>query len=252
MLKAVPMHLPDFQEIVPIIKRLLKEKGITYRDLAKPLGLSESSVKKLFIARDCSLSRLNQICEVLEVGLNDLIQFAGERTPEVFRFKPEQEAFLVKDRDAFRVYWKLVYERQPQAQIMRDLNLSQATLFKILRSLDQVGVIELLPEGKVRFPETDMLLWAPDGALAELAKKIWAPLIVRKVGEKAGSVDGYAVALRHFTLLPESLVEFRQAFEALFAEFGRRSVRETRLRGDRVERLYVAASFSPTCFIEEL
>src|SRR4051812_24387207 len=107
----------DFEEISGLLKRLLKERRITYRDLAKTLKISESSVKKLFIAKDCSFARLNDICSTIGVDLGDLLKTAKEYPLKKFRFTEEQEQFLMQNPKCFHIYVKLVVEEWSASDI---------------------------------------------------------------------------------------------------------------------------------------
>lgn len=246
-------HPIDFAELAPLLKRLLKEKGITYRELAKRLKISESSVKKAFIAEDCSLSRLNQICGFLGIGLGDLLSGAASNGPGKFQFTAAQERFLTQNRRSFQVYWKLVYEGLSQEGVKQFFRLSDAQLFKILRGLDQHGLLELLPGGKLRLPDMSMLLWESSGPLVDMVRSEWAPLIVKRVGEQLGERrEGYGLGLRFFELKPESAQDLKRALEELTADFGRRSVRERRLSAGEVRPVFLVSAFSPSCFVEEL
>ncbi|MCY7313627.1 MAG: helix-turn-helix transcriptional regulator, partial [Pseudoxanthomonas sp.] len=53
-------------ELIDALKRTLRAQGITYRDLALRLKLSEASVKRMFSQRAMTLQRLEQVCEVLD------------------------------------------------------------------------------------------------------------------------------------------------------------------------------------------
>lgn len=248
---AIMSNRMDFPELARHLKRLLKQKGITYRDLAKTLKISESSVKKIFISGDCSLARLNEICAAVDVDLADLMTAAREQVPEKFHFTAKQQQFLFENRRCFQVYWKLVYEEQSPEEIRRNLRLTESVLFNALRSLDQLGLIELLPNGKVRHPDMNMVLWEGSGPLIDMVRKEWAPLMTKRIGEKADS-SGYGLSLRYFTLRPESAEEFKRTISEIQIEFGRRSVRETRLNRAATVPVFMVSAFSPTCFVEEL
>ena len=56
----------------------LKAQGKTYRDVAVALGLTEASVKRLFSKQSFSLHRLDQVCQLLEMEITDLAQFADD------------------------------------------------------------------------------------------------------------------------------------------------------------------------------
>ena len=53
--------MSELDQLIATLKRQLKARGMTYRDLAGELGLSEASVKRLFASGSFSLERLLQI-----------------------------------------------------------------------------------------------------------------------------------------------------------------------------------------------
>ena len=66
--------------LVSALKRCLKMKGVTYKDLAKLMNLSESSVKRLFASNNLSLQRFEQGCEILGLSSFDLGNLAREES----------------------------------------------------------------------------------------------------------------------------------------------------------------------------
>src|SRR5688572_25202412 len=50
--------------LVEVLKRELRTKGVTYAQVARKLGLSEASVKRMFSRRDFTLKRLDQVCQL--------------------------------------------------------------------------------------------------------------------------------------------------------------------------------------------
>jgi len=54
-------------DLVAALKTELKAAGITYADLAKHLGMAESSIKRVFAKADMSLSRIDEVLRVLNM-----------------------------------------------------------------------------------------------------------------------------------------------------------------------------------------
>ena len=59
--------------IIAEIKRTLKERDITYAQVARHMKLSLPSVKRLLSTGDLSLDRLDKICELLGMETTELI-----------------------------------------------------------------------------------------------------------------------------------------------------------------------------------
>ena len=69
-------------QILSALKKCLRAKGLTYRDVAAALELSEASVKRLFSEQSFSLKRLEEICRYLDMNLYDLARLTRMHTDE--------------------------------------------------------------------------------------------------------------------------------------------------------------------------
>ena len=67
------------RELIKSLKTALKAQGKTYADVAVELGLTEASVKRLFSQQSFSLSRLDQVCHMLDMEITDLVQLMNEQ-----------------------------------------------------------------------------------------------------------------------------------------------------------------------------
>ena len=66
------MSSPDL--ILDALRMRLRAAGITYKTLSERIGVSESSVKRMFGQKDMALSRLAEICQATGIGLEDLLR----------------------------------------------------------------------------------------------------------------------------------------------------------------------------------
>ena len=79
--------------IVDVLKKLLKARGLTYRDLGRRLQLSEASVKRVFAHRTFTLQRLEQVCQAIDISVGELARMAsdaGERSAQSLTLAQEQ------------------------------------------------------------------------------------------------------------------------------------------------------------------
>lgn len=51
-----------------VLRTEIKGAGLTYRELARRIGISESSVKRIFSEQDMPLSRLVEICAAVGIA----------------------------------------------------------------------------------------------------------------------------------------------------------------------------------------
>lgn len=140
---------PEIAQLVETIKRELKAQGLTYRQVAGALQLSEASVKRLFSTERFTVERLAQIAEVLGFTLTEIFQTAAAATPRLHTLTQSQEAELIADEKLLLVTVCALNDL-PIAYIVCTYRLTQAEVMKRLRILDRMGLIELLPGDRIR------------------------------------------------------------------------------------------------------
>src|ERR1700744_2536917 len=83
--------------IVQSIRSALRQRRMTYRHLAALIGVSEPTVKRDLSRGDFSLSRLDRMCDVLDLSLSDLASASTAGTAFLTQLSLEQERALVRD-----------------------------------------------------------------------------------------------------------------------------------------------------------
>ncbi len=150
--------------LVATLKRLLKARSLTYRDLAGRLDLSESAVKHMFSTANFSLKRLDEVCEVLEIDLGELIGQSEAQEPRIEKLPAEFEEEIVADGRFLLIayclinYWTL-------DEILDRYDISRADAFRYLRRLDQMKIVEVLPGDRVRLLIANSFAWRKNGAM---------------------------------------------------------------------------------------
>jgi hypothetical protein len=143
------------------LKHALRECGLTYSAVANKLGLSVASVKRLFSAGDLSLTRVDQICELLETGLAEILARARDR-PSTNQLTLAQEQEIVSDPKLFLIAWLLI-NRAPLEEIVRSYKFSEREVLRFFYRLDQLRVIELQPGNRVRLLVSRHFSWRAGG-----------------------------------------------------------------------------------------
>lgn len=216
--------------ILQELKRLLKQAKAPYKDLASALRVSESGLKKIMNAKDCSVSRLEQICEFLGVSLADVIRDLEDQNLRGVSFTPEQEKYFTDHRDGFLLYWFLVYERRSVDESRVLLKLSEKDAWKILNRLDKLELLELLPENKLRIPHPQGISWLGQTKfMTELYLK-WSHSLVDQV-VKASERDSRYLMIRYLQMSEATWLELKAAMGKIEKTFANRAVREMRLQG---------------------
>src|SRR5574343_367976 len=84
--------------VIDTLKAHLKARGLTYKDLATGLNLSEASIKRMFASGDCSLERLDQICVYLQLEFSDLFTSSPRKRKWISQLTQQQECELAGNK----------------------------------------------------------------------------------------------------------------------------------------------------------
>ena len=135
--------------LISTLKRVLKTRGVTYADLAERIALSEASVKRLFSQGTFTLERLEQVCAALEIDVFELAKLARGEQARAQELTVKQEQALAKDRVLLGVFY-LAYNGWQIDDIVAKYEFTRSQVFSLLRKLDGIGVLDLLPGDQVR------------------------------------------------------------------------------------------------------
>lgn len=215
----------DFKALIKALKEILKERQISYKDLGKRMGMSESGIKKIFSGGDCSFGKLMQISKILRVKFSDLLLEVEheEMRPVSFNLK-QQDAFL-KDRSLFNFYVKLVIERMSVDEIRQESKLSEAQCFKYLKALDGLDIIELLQGGRTKVPTISLVSHFGHGTLLEKTYQEWGQRTVRDLAHPKNQATGQFI-IRCLKMKEETYQDFLAQLRDLEKQIAKRALRE--------------------------
>ena len=153
--------------LIELLKGELRRRGITYAHVARELGLSESTIKRVFSSSSFSVKRLEQVCELAGLDLDDLVVLAGDRRRDVDQLSEAQEEFLVSDRKLLLVAF-LLFNHWTADQIQNTYEVDKLEMVRLLARLDRLKIIDLLPENKVRVRLSRTFSWRRNGPIQKL------------------------------------------------------------------------------------
>lgn len=160
--------MSESAQIVAVLKRSLKARGTTYRDLAAAVGLSEASVKRIFAEETFSLARLEQICAALGLSIVEVARMAAQQTtPGGQQLSIEQEETLASEARLLACFHLLLNGHDASA-IVKELDLPDRELRRMLVKLDTARLIELQPKMKVRLRTSNVISWRSNGPVRQL------------------------------------------------------------------------------------
>ncbi|OUR95813.1 hypothetical protein A9Q84_15035 [Halobacteriovorax marinus] len=162
----------DSKLLIDTIKLLLKKEGLTYKQIGVELSLSEVSIKRIFSKYDCSLSKITQICKLLSTTLLEVSELARKSVKNKNYFlSDKQETYFSKHPFYFFVFREL-YRGRSNSLIQAEYKISDKEMFKILRALEKLELLDIYPDNKVKFKISGQLRLKLEGVFFEkLIKK---------------------------------------------------------------------------------
>ena len=156
--------------LISVLKRELKAAGMTYADLARALGMAESSVKRMLARGEMPLSRLDAICRALKLDFADLARQVADSQPLLAELREEQERAVVADKKLLLVAI-CVLSQWTLEQIVAAYRLREAECIRHLAQLDRLGIIELRPMNRYRLKLAKTFRWRPHGPVMQFFRE---------------------------------------------------------------------------------
>lgn len=171
------------KDLVTTLKGELRRAGITYADLARELGLAESSVKRIFAKGDMPLSRIDQVLAVLRMDFAELARLVATASPPRQGLSLDQERAVVADPKLLLAAICALSQWTVE-QIVQTYALSKPQAVACLMALDRLGIIELRANHHYRLKIDKTFRWRPGGPVMQYFRE-------HAVGDYfAGEFDG--------------------------------------------------------------
>jgi len=151
-------------QIIITLKKALKAKGIKYKDVAKHLCMSESNIKRQFTQGDISLSRLEKICDLLSMEISDLLELVQLESTQLEQLTSQQERKIVSNTKLMLVT-VLVLNNLTFDEMIEIYNFEQAELIKLLLQLENLNLIQLNPDNKIKPLISRTFEWQKNGPI---------------------------------------------------------------------------------------
>lgn len=161
----------ETKNLLETLKRCLRARGMTYQKLGRVLGLSESSVKRLFSDESFTLVRLERVCAAIDMTVADLVRMsAGPREAQSFSLSLEQERILASDASLLALFYLLLNGRSVEAAERR-LSLNARTMRALLTKLVEARLIDVDARRRVQLHARLPIAWRPDGPVRKLYER---------------------------------------------------------------------------------
>ena len=228
------------EQLIDSLKRVLKSRHITYAELARRIGMSEASVKRLFSQHTFTLNRLEQVLAALELDFFELAKLARGAGDAPEEMTEPQENALAQEPRLMGVFYLLFNDWQP-AQILTRYELTEAELTKLLVKLDRLRLIELLPANKVKLKVGRHLRLRPSGAIrAKHGQRTMAEFLAVEFDRYGGN---FRFEFRDVS--PASFAVVHRKLDRLAAEFNELAELDSTVPPDQRQSIGIVLGMRP-------
>jgi DNA-binding Xre family transcriptional regulator len=217
-------------DLVAAVKKELKSAQMTYADLARALGMAESSVKRMLARGDMPLSRVDAICRALRIDFAELARRVADAQPLLKELTAEQERAVVQDEKLLLVAIN-VLSGWTLEQMTAAYRLTDAEVVKYLAQLDRVGIIELKPLNRYRLKVAKTFRWRPHGPVMQYFRE---HVVLDYFG---GGFDGAGEHLQlvHGSISRALAPAFVERLQRLAQDFAQQHQTDQKLKAAEVE-----------------
>ena len=217
-------------DLVAAVKKELKSAQMTYADLARALGMAESSVKRMLARGDMPLSRVDAICRALKLDFAELARRVADEQPLLKELTAEQERAVVQDEKLLLVAIN-VLSGWTLEQMTAAYRLTEAEVVKYLAQLDRIGIIELKPLNRYRLKVAKTFRWRPHGPVMQYFRE---HVVLDYFG---GGFDGGGEHLQlvHGTISRALAPAFVERLQRLAQDFAQQHQTDQKLKATEVE-----------------
>lgn len=157
------------RSITEILKSQAKSKGLTQSKLALELGVSLPTMKRWFSGKGLGLEEFLRLTQAIGLSFEDLAALTPEQEKKSFQYTELQETFFAED-PRYLAYFDQLLNGQHPDQIAARANLSPRSTRRYLKALEDIGLIEVHANHKVRLLVKGEPVWRKKGVLAQTLK----------------------------------------------------------------------------------
>jgi transcriptional regulator with XRE-family HTH domain len=227
------------------LKMHLKARGMTYADVARALRISEATVKRIFAIRNCSLERLDALCELVQVDLAELARGMPRESRLVNRLTQAQEEELMSDPALLLVAVCALHQMRAE-DMVETYKLTGARCLELLLRLERIGILELYENNRIRLRISRTFSWIPDGPIMRYVRSQMADFFDHSFG-----AAGELMRLISVRVSAEAQVALLRQIEQIAREYNEQHNADARLPLEQrqpVSVLLAVRSWEPVLF----
>jgi DNA-binding Xre family transcriptional regulator len=229
--------------LIETLRRYLKVKGITYRDLAEKIGQTEANMKRIFSQRTISLTQLEKMCYAAGTDLFELIRMSSNQVTEIGCFSESQENVLAANPKLFAFLYLILTDVSVE-KVIEKYTFTKAEADKFLLKLDKLGIIRLMDGSRFHILISKNIRWLESGPLSRLYRS----QISEEFLESSFSNPNERLLFLAAPMSKETLLVLSRRIDKLVSEFLELAEMEKGSKSEKSVPLYLVIAYRPWSF----
>jgi len=153
-----------YENLRRFIKRSLKQKKITYSELATKLNKTETTIKRWMTNQNIRLSDLQAIAKALHIELEWPANFGTTERVRPSHYTLKQEQFFAKNPKPFLMFIKLLVGHNFES-VLQECQINVEQGIRYLRQMENLSVLELWPSNVIKMKMKPPFRWRVGGPI---------------------------------------------------------------------------------------
>ncbi len=141
------------------LRRLLRANGFTIRMIAERLEVSDATVKRWFQGQGLATDRLEDLCALAGIRLNELAELAGGPPRELARELTLAQEQALTESTLLSFLFFMAMSGWPPRDLHDDFGVPMERIEEQLDRLERLALIDRLPGGRVRSRVDRRVAW---------------------------------------------------------------------------------------------
>ena len=216
----------QFRQIIMTLKLKLKERKISYTRLAKDIGLSESSIKKLFISKDCTIGKILLLCDYLKIDPVEVLQYSLKKENQKITINKSTQNFFDKNFDYYVIFWLLSHDRLSPEEIRASYGITENQLNQVIEKLIQFKLISYDKTNNLKVPHHDNFEYTELHEFLEKRDRIVSNDLCKRAIYPKDENDNVSYNILNIKLQKEDFYNFNRELDFVLEKYRLKSVEE--------------------------
>ena len=200
------------------LKKLLKQRGITYGDLADALGCSLPTIKRSLNKTTLPLQRLLEIAEVANLRFQEICLHAEQLRPQHFIFSTEQDALFTSRPEILGYLTQLLSGKTPrEIADEHELDANSSRLYQ--KHLQEVGLIKRKARNQVKLLVSPPVGFGPGSAYLKKEMQHFMTSVITDVVHAEESQPGRFAIMKPLKLTQSDYQDFVEGMKRLVDQY---------------------------------